>query len=254
MTPKKESALTQSFSVTKYSKGSAAKEQVKVVIEKPFKILINDSSVANIMLTPSYLEEFLTGFLIGQGIASSLEQIKRTLIEPEKGLLWAEVKEPADVNLTKTLITSGCAGGISLQNFSGISKLKKAETPPAELISSLMKSMLTSGEIYAEAGGVHSACLASVEDGLIFRVEDIGRHNAIDKVIGHLLLNKIDPDKKLILTTGRLSVEAVPKVARAQISILGSRSTPTNLAIDLAKELNLTLLGYIRANKMTTYT
>ena len=254
MKPKKESEVTQSFSVTKYSKGSASKEQVQVVVEKPFQILINDSSVANIMLTPSFLGEFLTGFLIGQGIAGNLQQIKRTLIEPEKGLLWAEVEEPAKIDITKTLITSGCVGGVSLQNFSGIEPLKKAEPPDPDLVGSLMKNMLTGGEIYAKSGGVHSACLASVEDGILFRVEDIGRHNCLDKVIGHLILNEINPEGKLILTTGRLSLEAVPKAVRAKVGILGSRSTPTNLAIDLAKKLNLVLLGYIRAGKMTIYT
>jgi len=251
--PKKELGVTQSFSVTKYLKDTSFKEQVQVVVEKPFQILVNNSQLATIMLTPSYLEEFLTGFLIGQGIAKSARQIKKTLIEPKKGLLWAEVKEPLEVNLTKTLITSGCSGGISFDNFAGLGKLRKAELPPLHFVSSLMKEMLSGGEIYSETGGVHSACLASVEDGVLFRVEDIGRHNAIDKVIGHLVLNNMNPERKIILTTGRLSLEAIPKVARAKIGVVGSRSTPTNLAIDLAKKLNIILLGYVRANKLSIY-
>lgn len=252
MKPKRSPKGTRSFSVTKYSNKGAEKQNLEVVVEKPFQILINEQNIANIMLTPRYLADFLTGFLVGQGIISSIKQIEKTLIEPEKGLLWAQVKEPVKVDLTKSIITSGCAGGITFDKFDSLAQLKKAELPDIDLISGLMKEMLSAGKIYREAGGVHSACLAS-KNRIIFQVEDIGRHNCIDKVIGYLARNQIDPQGKIILTTGRISLEAVPKVARAGINILGSRSTPTDLAIELAQKLNIKLLGYIRASKLTVY-
>lgn len=253
MKPKKLLKETHSFLVTKYTDKGPKTRNIEVVAEKPFQILVNDQNVVTVMLTPSYLEEFLAGFLVGQGIISSIKQIEKTLIEPEKGLLWAQVNEPVEVDLSKSIITSGCSGGIALNNFDKLPKLQKSNLPEIDIISYLMKKMLASGRIYRKSGGVHSACLASAEEGIIFQVEDIGRHNCIDKLIGYLLANNINPEGKIILTTGRISLEAIPKVARAGINILGSRSTPTDLAIDLAKKLNIRLLGYIRAGKITVY-
>jgi len=252
MKQEKSPETTRKFSVTKYSKEGYKEEDVDVVAESSFQILINDEQVAAIMLTPSHLEEFLIGFLVGQGIVKSIDDINNILIEPERGLLYAQVKEPFQVDLTKSFVTSGCAGGVSFESFKGTDKVQKSKLPEFSLISDLMKKMISEGEIYPRSGGIHSAALAD-DGGIIFQVEDIGRHNCIDKVIGYLVKNNIEPKGKMILTTGRLSLEAVPKIARAGINILGSRSTATDLAVEAAKRFGVTLLGYIRAGKVTVY-
>ncbi|TET53159.1 MAG: formate dehydrogenase accessory sulfurtransferase FdhD [Actinobacteria bacterium] len=251
MKPKKLPKKTQIFSVLKSSLDGKTNEDVAVISERPFRILVNDDFVANIMLTPDNLNEFLYGFLVGQGIAKSKNQIEKTLVDMDKGILWAQVKG-AKIDLTKALITSGCAGGISLNNFNDIEPLKPARAPDLETLTNLMKEMLKNGELYAKSGGIHSAALAD-KKSIIFQAEDIGRHNCLDKVIGYLMLNDIEPEDKIVLTTGRLSLEAVPKIARAHISTLGSRSTPTDLAVEIARKLKVNLIGYIRAGKMTVY-
>ncbi len=248
MKPKESLETTRQFSIIKHNAEGAHNQVVDIVTERPFQILVNDDKLATVMATPNNLEEFLIGFLVGQGIISGMDQIERTLVEPEKGLLWAQVKNPVSIDLTKTLITSGCSGGISLDNYGDLLPLVKANLPDMGLVGKIMKEMLTSGDIYSRAGGVHSACLAS-KDGLIFQVEDIGRHNCLDKVIGFLVNEKLDPKDKLILTSGRLSIEAVVKTARAKIAVLGSRSTPTDLAVDLAKKLNIHIIGRIKTTQ-----
>lgn len=248
---KKSSKTTQTFLVNKFSKGVPSATEIEVVVEKPFQILINEQVVATIMATPQYLEEFLMGFIVGQGIAKAF-QIEKTLIDEEKGLLWAQVKEPRKVDLTKSVITSGCSGGINLDNLDDLEPLPDTKPPDPSVLSAFMKEMLVNSTIYSRAGGVHSACLAD-NSGIIFMVEDIGRHNCIDKIIGYLANNRIDCQGKFILTTGRLSMEAVSKTVRVKIGTIGSRSSPTNLAIKLAGKLNLNLIGYIKAGNHIRY-
>ena len=252
MKQKESSKTTRKFSVTRYSEEGSNKEEIEVVTESPFQILINDKQVATIMLTTEHLEEFLIGFLIGQGIVESLEDIEKILVEQDKGLLYAQVKEPFKLDLNKSFITSGCSGGVSFESFKDVEPVQRPKSPDLKAVLGLMKEMIGGGEIYRRSGGVHGAALAD-NNTIIFRVEDIGRHNCIDKVIGYLVKNKLEAEDKMILTSGRLSLEAIPKIARARIPILGSRSTPTDLAIELAKELNVLLLGYVRAGKLTVY-
>jgi FdhD protein len=108
-------------------------------------------------------------------------------------------------------------------------------------------------EVYRATGGVHSAALCDTKSLLIFS-EDIGRHNAIDKIFGQCLLEDIPTDDRIVITSGRISSEILLKVARRNVPIIVSKSAPTNLGVRLANDLGITLLGFVRGKRMNAYT
>ncbi|MFU8796917.1 MAG: formate dehydrogenase accessory sulfurtransferase FdhD, partial [Dehalococcoidia bacterium] len=108
-------------------------------------------------------------------------------------------------------------------------------------------------EIFRTTGGVHSAALCDARDILLFS-EDIGRHNAVDKIFGRCLLDDISTDDRIVVTSGRISSEILLKVARRNIPIIISKSAPTNLGLKLAGDLGVTLIGFVRGKRMNVYT
>ena len=107
-------------------------------------------------------------------------------------------------------------------------------------------------DIFLETGGVHSCALCSQNEIIIFE-EDIGRHNALEKILGKALMDNINLTDKIVLTTGRISSEIIKKIAKRSIPVLISRSAPTDVAIDIAKKLNITLIGFARGQRMNVY-
>ena len=116
----------------------------------------------------------------------------------------------------------------------------------------LIKEFNKSSQLFLDTGGVHSCALCDINKIIIFK-EDIGRHNALDKVLGKALLEDIDFRDKIILTSGRISSEILIKTAKRQIPVIVSRSAPTSLSIDIAKKLNITLIGFARGKRMNIY-
>jgi FdhD protein len=117
----------------------------------------------------------------------------------------------------------------------------------------LNKQMDAQGEVFRQTGGVHSAALCTSER-IVFRTDDIGRHNAVDKVIGWATLNGVDVDDKLLLTTGRISSDLALKALRVGITIVASRGAPTHRALEYAQRLGLTVIGFARGKRMSVYT
>ena len=133
-----------------------------------------------------------------------------------------------------------------------INKLKKPIVINHKKILNLINSFSKKSELFLTTGGVHSSALCS-ENEIIYFEEDIGRHNAVDKIIGRALINGLNFSDKLVLTTGRVSSEILVKIAKHNIPILVSRSAPTSNAINIAKEKNISLIGFARGNRMNIY-
>ena len=119
-------------------------------------------------------------------------------------------------------------------------------------ILSLMNDFRNMSKNFLLTGGVHSAAIADPENIIIFR-EDIGRHNAIDKIIGHVVLSNKSFNKKIIITSGRISSEILLKVLKCEIPVIVSKSAPTNRAIEICRETGITLIGFARGNRMNIY-
>ncbi|MDY6968575.1 MAG: formate dehydrogenase accessory sulfurtransferase FdhD [Spirochaetota bacterium] len=249
---------SENVAIACYSGNERTMKDNIVAEEAPLTIFLNDEEIATLLCTPENLKYLAVGFLYSEGILQSKEEIKKITADDQKGIVWVETVENKDFvkNLiNKRLITSGCGKGATFYNVadSSISKEIKSnfELSFKDALD-LAKDLQNRSELYKITGGVHSATLCNNKDVLVFS-DDIGRHNAIDKIFGRCLLEEISTIDKIIVTTGRVSSEILLKIVKMNIPILISRSAPTALAVRLANRLGITLIGYARGKRMNVY-
>jgi FdhD protein len=231
----------------------------EVAREYPLTVMFNDEQLATLLCSPDDMKNLAVGFLYSEGLIRTREEIKGITLDEPRGIVRVntDTAETVDRELfMKRVITTGCGRGISFYNFADLDqKEQKVESAlkatPAQILE-LMKAFQTRSEIYQKTHGVHGAAMCDPSGILLFK-EDIGRHNAIDKIFGHCLMGDIPLADRIIMTTGRISSEILFKVAKREIPILVSRSTPTDLAVSLAGELGITLVGYVRGGHMNVY-
>jgi FdhD protein len=223
--------------------------------EEPLTIEVNGRELATLLCSPSDLKSLVAGFLFTSGFIEEASQITSLVIDKErwKAYVEASVTFPPEM-LFKRIYTSGCGKGIifhSPLDMMQRTHLSDGFTVEAEKISAIMKEFLTSSMEYRQTGGVHSCAIAD-KTGMIMK-DDIGRHNALDKVIGEQMLKKADFSDKLVLTSGRISSEIISKVLRCKAPVMVSAGAPTNQAVKIAREANLTLVGFARGRRMNIY-
>ncbi len=257
----KHEQITSRAQVLKFQQDQAAQElSEEVAREELCQIILNDKLIATIACSPADLRELAVGFLFSEGIIGKIDSVA----EPEEvddGFAVKVVGELlADEDaLENRILTSGCAGGRSL------GQKKLSDEPDEEIrvgmfvrvsrqeLLDLNKQMASRAEVFHQTGGVHSASLCR-PDRIIFRTDDIGRHNAADKVIGWAKLNGMDLKDKLLLATGRISSDIALKALRVGITIVASRAAPTSRALAYAERLGLTVIGFARGTRMSVYT
>lgn len=236
-----------------YQDGKFIEQEAGIPVEMPAQFIINDREILKMMVTPINLREFAIGFLAGQGFIETMDDIKTELIGQKKAVLYFEIKK--DIMAEKLSATAylnpGCGGGVSFKSID-LPKVKQKKQFKINDLLDLMKKMLTGSTLYKKSGGFHTAALC-VEDKLTYLAEDVGRHNAVDKVIGSGFIDGIDFSDSSLLSTGRITFEAVAKASRLGIPVLISRSSPTNLAVSLAEKQGITLIGYARGNNAKIY-
>jgi FdhD protein len=151
--------------------------------------------------------------------------------------------------------TSGCTGGVTAVDLLAKPNVSfdgnRLEVQP-EAIGRLVEMLFESQSLYRETGGVHTSALSDGEN-LILSAEDIGRHNTLDKIAGLCLMKNIFPEKRVLITTGRISSEMLQKAARMQTPILISRTSPSSLSIEMAERYGITLIGYARKHRFNVY-
>jgi len=197
------------------------------------------------------------GFLFTSGLIKTASDIENITVDSENWVSHAELKNKT-LNpelVFKRLYTSGCGRGTFFYNTLDLmnkQRLTSNLTITPDKVTSLMQIFQDRSIIFKKTGGVHSAALSSAEDILVFH-EDIGRHNALDKVIGSALIKELNMENLMLLTSGRVSSEVIFKTAKTKASFLISRSAPTDQAVKIAKDINLTLVGFARGRKMNVY-
>jgi FdhD protein len=250
---------TEKISILKLTeKGSSSTEDI-VAKEFPLIIILNNHELVTLLCSPANLKYLAVGFLFSEGFLKSKDEIKKIMVDDRRGVVWVETERDeelaSDVLLNK-IMTSGYGRGVSFHSVAAAQGQVKVESQikiSALEVLALVSEFQHRSQIYRATGGVHSAALCDNKDLLVFS-EDIGRHNAIDKIFGECLLNDIATDDHIIITSGRISSEILLKVAKRNVPIIVSKSAPTNLGVRLANDLGLTLVGFVRGKRMNVYT
>ncbi len=239
------------FSVSHYRDGMLVRRTDSVVREVSFSIYLNKSPLMEIACAGIHLKELAVGFLHTEGLVEGIKDLKSLTISespPEASVVTAE-RNCTDIS-SLSLMSSGARKSRQTPYAAPLT----AEPRMAAVdVLSLMNGLLSASNIHERTGGTHCAALACNRAIIALR-EDIGRHNTIDMCIGYSLLEELKPDDKVIVTTGRISSEIVGKVWRYGAPVIISHSAPTSKAIDLADQAGITLIGYVRDNRMRVYT
>lgn len=222
-----------------------------VAVEKRLRIIINGKEVLKLYCTPIMIREMITGFLMTEELIKGSWCADRMSIEYGDDIV-VDIPSEGEVSLEGATITSGCAGGITLQQrYEKIQDFSLRVNP--ERLRSLFSEFQARSLLYRDTGCIHSAAVAT-EKYIIAFAEDIGRHNAVDKVIGFCLLENIDLQDKIVFASGRLSSEMVSKCARWLIPVVVSRTAPTTRALEIAEEAGMTIIGFMRGDRFNVYT
>jgi FdhD protein len=231
--------------------GENTNEDLHEVIEEvPMALFINGRHAVTSMMSPVMLEEFVTGYLYTEQIIKSIDEIES--IKIEKNRMSVITKNLFKVLGPKKTILSGCGGSTSFIDTEKLPKIHSDYTISTANIWTSVKAVLNS-ELHMTTGGIHIVALLDREKILAIS-EDIGRHNALDRVIGYGLRNKIDLSRTWVVVSGRISSEMVRKCLIANIPIIVSRGATTTLAVDTAEKTGLTVVGFARGGKMVIYT
>jgi FdhD protein len=246
----------EKFKIKKVRNNSVEELEDSIIKEQPFTIFVNGYELVTLITLPKDLKELTIGFLASEGILENLNEITDMKFTHQNSIIQVEIDKDIDINIfKKRTLTSGCGKGVTFSNLKDCSAGKISEndlTMKSKNIVKLMINMQKSAKLFEQTGGTHTAALTS-SDNILYVIEDIGRHNTIDKIIGKSYLDEIDLNDKAILTSGRVSSEIIIKVLKQKIPILISRSAPTTTAVEIAREKDLTLIGFTRGNRFNIY-
>lgn len=241
-----------------YQAGKHAISEDLVVYEKPLTLFLNHIELVTMICSPGGYEELGIGFLISEGIIQKQSDISSISCREEEGLLWVETSKPTPQtnNFLRRHMASCCgkgrAGLYFINDFRQLQAVDSDTMFSAEQLLGFIKELENRSKSFRLTGGIHGAALAD-QSGLLFMFEDIGRHNAVDKVFGKAFLEEVNPGDKCLLLSGRIASEILIKAARNKVAFVLSRSAPTDLTVELAEELAITVVGFARGDRFNIY-
>ncbi len=225
-----------------------------VVEEALACITVNGEELATFMCTPRDLPEMALGFLYNEGLIDGLDDVRAVTVSAHSTCVDVWLRDTDFRPPRRAIITAGCGGGVTFDDLS-------AAYPPLtgdlavtpEQLAELMRQLHLGAAVYQEARGIHTAVLAEPERVLL-QVEDIGRHNCLDKLQGAALLAGLPTRGHILLSSGRISSEMINKARRLETPVVCSRTSPTSLSVALAEAWNMTIVAYLRQERMRVYT
>src|SRR5204863_7345598 len=224
----------------------------EVVREQPLTVYVDGERFLTLLCSPMQLEALVIGYLWMEKVIQELDDVTAVAVSAVDGR--ADVTLRAAVELpTERILTSGCGGGITFRiDHRLFPRLhSRLRVMPAD-VTRRMKDLFAAAVHYKESRGIHGAALADATRLLVV-AEDVGRHNAVDKVKGEALQRGIPTEDRILLSTGRVSSEMLLKAARMGVPLVVSRTSPTEMAVALAEQLNVTVCGYVRADTFNIY-
>jgi len=250
-----DSKAVETVSYTQYDGAESRQSQGLVVREAPWTIHVNGQELVTLLCTPDKLNYLVLGFLASEGLIEGLDEVLLLQVcEDQEGVIEVTLSGGAPSPRGSPLLLSGCGRGITFDDLSGSQpKIESSLQVSAQQVARLMRELRSHSPIHQAAGGTHSSALSDGERLLVV-AEDVGRHNTLDKIRGECLFHGIPTKDRLLLTTGRISSEMVSKAVKMEVPIVASRSTPTDLAVKLARHWEMTTIGYVRSGRMSIYT
>jgi FdhD protein len=270
--------MNSKYKTIKYKKNKSTNLEDQVSIEEPLEMVVRykknnewiDNSISITMRTPKNDEDLIVGLLFCEGIIHNISEIKKVeLLGDKVGKFDLQNKIRATLNsgenlniknLRRNFLTNsscGVCGKTSMDSLEIICKTKINKDSPkikSSLITKIPDLLRKSQSEFSKTGGIHASALFNKEGEPLVTKEDVGRHNALDKVIGYSLKNSIfDTKNQFIACSGRLSFELVQKTLMANIGFLMGVGAPTSLAIDLAKRFDMTLIGFVKSDSFNIY-
>jgi FdhD protein len=234
--------------------GEVERVESGVIEEALVSIYVNGQELATVMCSPIDHEALALGFMVNEGVIHAMAEVGLVQVNVAKTavdvLLNREHVEPP----RRMILTSGCGGGVTLQHLSeSYPALETDFVTTPQVILQRMKDLQGAAKLYNQVRGVHTAIIGDTEK-LLVSAEDVGRHNAVDKVAGKALMQGLDTHDCLLLTSGRISSEMLGKARRMGIPVVASRTSPTSITLQLAEAWNICVVGYVRQGGMRVYT
>lgn len=265
MKPAKDSAASRATKIVRWKAGRTTRHKDQVAREEPLEIRVQGRSVAVTMRTPGHDRELAAGFLLTEGIIRDRRDVVeilhcRAATAPDNTLnvfLSSSVKVDFAQLTRHVFATSSCGlcGKASIasvhQHFPPVKSRAKAS---AKILAKLPELMRAAQPTFDQTGGLHAAAIFDATGKLVVLREDVGRHNAVDKVLGFgLLERKLPFDSHILLVSGRASFEILQKALAGRVPVICSVSAPSSLAVEFARASRQTLVGFLRGENMNVY-
>jgi FdhD protein len=244
---------------TRFVGDQADAVEAGVIGEIRFTLFVDDRELVTLMCSAWQLRPLVVGFLYLEGLIESVDDVEMLRVCLEDRVADVRLANGFPDVPPRKILTSGCTGGVSFGKY--LDQIEQFRIPDDQLrvapsrLYALLRSLYDNSHLYRESGGVHTSILALPEQSEPrFVAEDIGRHNTLDKLQGMALLENVPTRDAIILASGRISSEMLFKAAIMGVPVVGSRTSPTNLALAVAERLNITVCGYLRQGSMNVYT
>ena len=247
--------MINKIDIIKYANNKLSAQEDAVIKEHRANIFVNGEHYISLMCLPQYLDELAVGFLFAEKVISSYaDVVKIDAADAEN--IFVTVSHSADTSKTanRAIVSGFTQGSVNLPFFDcgNLPLLNSRLNISADEVIKMTALFNQRSELFRQTGAVHS-CSLILPDGTNLFYEDIGRHNAVDKIIGKALIAGLDIKNSILLTSGRISSEILIKAAGLGIPIIISTSAPTSMAVEIARKINLTLLGFARGGRFNIY-
>jgi FdhD protein len=261
------------LSVRRWSAGQWTESPDAVVTEEPLQLMLDGAPLSVVMRTPGHDVELCLGLMVAEGIFRSLSEVRLIRISAEAGEQEERIRVDADlvesnqvdVHLAaaprrkpeRSMLSSsacGVCGTVLIEDLRrDLAPLRSEAQVDPSLLPGLVDQLRAGQGVFERTGGLHAAGLFAVDGTLTCLREDVGRHNAVDKVVGRALLDGADLSASILVVSGRAGYEIVQKSISAGIPVLAAVGAPSSLAVALAREFNQTLVGFLRGDRFNVY-